>query len=161
MKISDVANSFFQWPAISFPYVEFPSILSQQTFVLGVSSSQRRSYGLMQLEYRSRKPILSSDLFSIICSIAVARSVDSSVDDLACLRRHTDETPARFSNLLLSGGESRYKAPLSFVDKGSKAKSACAASPWQLDVLVSNFTGSAEWSSRMSSDETKVCVELP
>lgn len=41
----------------------------------------------MQLEYRSRKPILPSDLFSVICSIAAARSVGSSVDDLACLQR--------------------------------------------------------------------------
>src|SRR5262245_31890275 len=32
---------------ISFSYVEFPSTLSQQTFVLGVSSSQGRSYGLI------------------------------------------------------------------------------------------------------------------
>jgi hypothetical protein len=122
MKISGVANSFFQWPAISFPYVEFPSILSQQTFVLGVSSSQRRSYGLMQLEYRSRKPILPSDLFSVICSIAAARSVDSSVDDLACLQRQPDETPARFSSRLPSCGASRYKAPFPLLTKAQKQK---------------------------------------
>src|SRR5262245_12335645 len=98
---------------ISFSYVEFPSTLSQQTFVLGVSSSHRRSYGLMQLEYRSRKPILPSDLFSI----AAASSVDSSVDELACLRRHTDETPARFSSRLPSCGASRYKVPFPLLTK--------------------------------------------
>src|SRR5215831_537145 len=95
MKISDLANSFFQWPAISFPYVEFPSALSQQTFVLGVSSSQRRSYGLMRIPFK--KADLAVRLvfrYLLNCGREV---VDSSVDDLACLRRHTDETPARFS----------------------------------------------------------------
>src|SRR5215813_11919190 len=115
MKISDLANSFFQWPAISFPYVEFPSALSQQTFVLGVSSSQRRSYGLMRIPFK--KADLAVRLvfrYLLNCGREV---VDSSVDDLACLRRHTDETPARFSSRLPSCGASRYKAPFPLLTK--------------------------------------------
>src|SRR5262245_60701772 len=105
----------------------FADTLSQQTFVLGVSSSQRRSYGLMQLEYRSRKPILPSDLFSIICSIAAARSVDSSVDDLACLQRqHRGELPRASPVVSQVAGQAVINS-LSFVDKGSKAKSACGS----------------------------------
>src|SRR5215831_6122655 len=136
-----------------------PSTLSQQTFVLGVSSSQRRSYGLMQLEYRSKKPILPSDPLS-----AQLRPRGLSIPPWTILPAcsvNPMRLPRASPVVSQVAGQAVIK-PLSFVDKeGSKAKSACAASPWQLDVFVSNFTGSAEWSSRRSADETKVCVELP
>src|SRR5262249_2329651 len=87
--------------------------------------------------------------------------VDSSVDDLACLRRHTDETPARFSSRLPSCGASRYKAPFPLLTKAQKQKTLVRLQLWQLHVFVSNFTGSAEWSSRRLADEKKFSVELP
>jgi hypothetical protein len=54
----------------------------------------------------------------------------------------------------------RYKVAPSLT-KDQKQKALARLLPWQLDVFVSNFTGSAEWSSRRSADEKKVCVELP
>src|SRR5262249_38673980 len=123
MKISEVANSFFQWPAISFSYVEFRRHLKPADI---------RAWCQLQPAAQlwpnaARIPFKKADLavrlvfhYLLNCGREVCRFLRGRSCLLAASTPR--RTLARFSSRLPSCGASRYKAPFALLTKAQKQK---------------------------------------